>query len=134
MPTKKKPEDIISAEVEDVLALTKSLEQVEQELMTNQKFRDFLTLQKTVPQRIAEIWNRVEKDMIAHDVKSIKGSWGSITVAERPNFKADLKELPSKFIKKVADTSKISQYYTLEGKLPKGVERTTSKYLMKRIK
>ena len=72
--------------------------------------------------------------MIEHDIKSLKGDWGSLTIAERTNFKVDLDNLPTKFVKKVADTTKIATAYKLDGKLPKGVETSTTKYLTKRIK
>jgi hypothetical protein len=134
MPKDKQPKDVISDEVADVFALQKSLEDIEQELMANEQFRKFLELQKTTQDQIATVWKNIETQMIEHDVKSVKGDWGSITIAERQNFKANLDELPSKFVKKVADLSKIANSYALEGKLPKGVERTITKYLTKRIK
>lgn len=101
-------------------------------------------LQKEIEDKIAELkhaqdeinatWKQVESAMIGNDIKSIKGDWGSITIAEKNNFKADLDILPSKFIKKVADTTKIGTFFKLEGTLPKGVELSKTKYLTKRIK
>lgn len=129
-----KAEDIIQSEVSDVLALQKTVEEMEQELSKNEVFQNFLTKQKEAREQIDATWKKVESQMIEHNVKSIKGDWGSLTIAERTNYKADLDELPSKFIKKVADTTKIATYAKLENKLPKGVTTSTTKYLTKRIK
>ncbi len=102
------------------------------------------TLQADIQQKIAILkeaqkeidatWKQVKDVMIQHDIKSIKGDWGSITIAERQNFMANMEVLPSKFIKKEINSTKVAKFYALEGKLPKGVERTTTKYLTKRIK
>lgn len=121
-------------EVEEVFALQRTLEETEQALMQNEQFRRFLELSKTVPQQIQAKWDEIEEVMIAKDIKSIKGDWGSITIAERQNFRVDLEQLPNKFIKKVPDTAKIKAATALEGKPPKGVEPYTTKYLTKRIK
>jgi hypothetical protein len=129
-----KAEDIIQSEVSDVLALQKTVEEMEQELAKNEVFQNFLTKQKEARTQIDATWKKVEEQMIEHNVKSIKGEWGSITIAERTNYKADLDLLPSKFIKKVADTAKIATYAKLENKLPKGVTTSLTKYLTKRIK
>jgi hypothetical protein len=134
MPKSNKPEDIIEGEVLDVLSLEKQLQEAEMALMQVEAFVKFTQLQKDVAEQTSKVWKQVERHMIEHDVKSLKGDWGSITIAERQNFKADIELLPNKFIKKTADTSKIATYYTLEGKLPAGVERSTTKYLTKRLK
>lgn len=79
-------------------------------------------------------WKELEKAMIDHDIKSIKGDWGSVTIAERDVFSGSVDDVPRKFIKKALDTKKIKTFFTLEGKLPKGVEHRVTKYLTKRIK
>lgn len=129
-----KPEELIQSEVTDVLKLQQSIEELEQELSKNEVFQTFLKKQKEAQAQISQTWKDIEQQMIDHDVKSIKGEWGSITIAERTNYQADLDQLPSKFIKKVADTKKIATYAQLEDKLPKGVTISTTKYLTKRIK
>jgi hypothetical protein len=128
------PQQLIEGEVLTTLDLQKSLEDMQAELMQNEKFRQFLELSKTVPQQIEETWNRIESEMVEHNIKSLKGEWGSITIAERLGWQIDIDQLPNKFIKKVADTKKISDTYRLEGKAPKGCEPKTTKYLTKRIK
>lgn len=80
-------------------------------------------------------WKEIEKAMVENDIKSIKGEWGSITIAERDVFSSkDLESVPRKFIKKALDTAKVKTFYTLEDKLPKGVDHKVTKYLTKRIK
>jgi len=132
-----KPEDLIQSEVTEVLHLEKSLVDLEQELSKNEQFRTFLTKQKKAQAQISETWKNVERQMIEHDVKSIKGEWGSITIAERTNYAAeggDLSNVPSKFIKKTLDTTKVAAAAKLEGKLPRGITSSVTKYLTKRIK
>jgi hypothetical protein len=134
MPKVAEPKQIIESEVEEVFALQKDLEETEQLLMQNEQFRKFLQLQKTVPEQIDKIWKNVEEQMLAHDIKSIKGDWGSLTIAERLNWSVDLEALPPKFFKKVPDTTKLTNTFRLEGKAPKGAEPRYTKYLHKRIK
>lgn len=131
---KEDPETLVKTEVDEVFALQKTLEETQDELMKNEQFKKFLELQKTVPEQIASIWKRVEEQMLEHNIKTIKGDWGSLTIAERTNWKIDYDLLPNKFFKKVVDTTKITDTYRLEGKAPKGADLYTTKYLTKRIK
>ena len=107
---------------------------VEQTALQQAEFESKVKEMKAAEDYLKGVWKQVETAMIENDVKSIKGDWGSITIAERDNFKGDIKEVPAKFLKKVLDTSKISSSFALTGKLPKGVERTTTKYLTRRLK
>lgn len=127
------PEEDLKAEVTEALALEKSLEEREAELMQNEQFRSFLEFQKAATSQIADVWKRIEAEMIANDIKNIKGDWGYLTIAERLNWKTN-EDLPQKFYKKVVDTKKISDTYRLEGKAPKGAEPYHTKYLTKGIK
>lgn len=129
-----KPEDVVTKEVQTVLEVEQSLQAVEDDLAKNEQFRNFLEKQKVAREFISSTWKKIESTMIDNDVKSVKGEWGSITIAERTNYTVDLEQLPSKFIKKVADTTKIGTFHKLENKLPKGVTKSTTKYLTKRIK
>jgi hypothetical protein len=124
---------IIEAEVKDALATEKSLQELETELMQNEQFRKFLELSKSVPKQIEETWKKVEAQMLEHNIKSVRGDWGTITIAERLNWETT-DDLPSKFYKKVVDTKKISDTYRLEGRAPKGATPITIKYLTKRLK
>jgi hypothetical protein len=127
-------EQAISAEVSQMLALEKSLEEREAALMANEQFRDFLLFQKDTTTKIASFWKTVEAQMIEHDIKSIKGEWGTLTIAERIgwDFLDDL--LPAKFWKKVPDLKKMTDHFRLEGKPPKGATPKYTKYLTRRIK
>lgn len=128
------PEQIISGEVEEVFHLEHTLAELEEELSKNEQFRQFLDRQKAAQQQIAATWKNVESQMIQHDVKSIKGDWGSLTIAERLSWDIDSEELQPKFVKKVPDTTKISATFKLEGKAPKGCTPKYTKYLTKRLK
>lgn len=134
----KTPQEEIDEIISTESALSAELVQLEQELAEIPKFKEFIAKQaqlRDAQSKSSEIWKRIESQMIDNNIKSIKGDWGSITIAERDNFKASNLELvPRKFIKKTLDTTKISQFYKLEDKLPAGVEHTTSKYLTKRLK
>lgn len=103
-----------------------------------------VALEQQVSKKMAELkelqdslnrtWKSVEAAMIKNDIKSIKGDWGSLTIAERLNWSVDLAEVPKKFTKVVADTTKISTEFRLYGKAPKGCEPSYTKYLTKRLK
>lgn len=127
-------EAVIKDQVTDILTLERQLEATELELMKLEKFKAFIQLQKTVREKSAEVWKRIEADMIENDIKSIKGDWGSLTIAERTDFDIDYEQLQPKFYKKVPDTTKISATYKLENKPPKGTTPKIKKYLTKRFK
>lgn len=134
MPKTNKPQDAIEDEVQETLALAKTIQDAERELMQDEKFKRFLELQKTVPAQIDAAWRHIEMQMINNDVKSIKGEWGSLTIAERLSWDYDASLLPAKFFKKVVDTAKLSATFRLEGKAPKAAFPRYSKYLVRRLK
>ena len=129
----KSPENIIEEEVLDVLALERQLSEAEQELMQLDAFVKFTKLQKEVSEQSQKIWKQIETSMINNNVKSVKGDFGSITIAERLDWSTN-DELPAKFYKKIVDKKKLSDTFRLEGKAPKGAEPRYSKYLTKRLK
>jgi hypothetical protein len=124
----------IEAEVVDVLSMEQQLVQLETQLSQNNEFRKFIEFQEMVRAKSAEVFKRIEQVMIENDIKSVKGEWGSISLVERTNYKADMNEVPAKFIKKTLDTTKVAASHKLENKLPKGVTITTTKFLMKKFK
>lgn len=126
-------EDVIAGEVTEILELEQSLGDLELELSQNEQFRNFLIRQKEARQTIDNFWKKVEAQMIEHEVKSVKGDWGSLTIAERLSWETD-ETLAPKFYKKVIDTKRLSDTFRLEGKAPKGAKPSYSKYLTKRIK
>jgi hypothetical protein len=137
MANAKNSEDTAKAlegELVEMLQLQTEVAQTEAGLMENPEFRAFLSRKKEVDEQLAAFWKRVESEMIQLDIKTIKGPWGSLTIAERQNWKIDEAELPGKFFKKVVDTSRITKTYQLEGKPIKGAEPYTTKYLTKRLK
>ena len=127
-------ENIIKDEVLGVIKHQQRLDELEAELSRNKKFQQFLKLQKEIPAQIEASWKQIESHMLEANIKSVKGEWGSITIAERLGWDIDIDQLPNKFIKRVPDTKKISDTYRLEGKEPKGCTPKTTKYLTKRIK
>lgn len=115
--------------------ITKELQtQAENAVALQKQVEEQIASLKETQDKINATWKQVETVMIENDIKSIKGDFGSLTIAERTNYKADLDVLPAKFIKKVADTTKIATFAKLEGKLPKGVTTSITRFLTKRIK
>jgi hypothetical protein len=127
------PQSDIENEIRDIVAKEHELATLERQLSQNEEFRSFMELKKSVDAQSVLFWGSVEQQMIQHDIKSIKGDWGSVTIAERLGWETT-DELPSKFLKKVVDTKKLSDTYKLEGKAPKGTTPKITKYLMRRIK
>lgn len=134
MADSEQPEQVITGEIESVLALEKNVKDAEAELAGNEQFQRFINLQKQFESESERVWKTIESMMLLHDIKTIKGPWGSITIAERLGWDIDLETLQPKFIKKVADTKKISDTFRLEGSAPKGCEPKYTKYLTKRLK
>jgi hypothetical protein len=130
-----KVKEEITGTVTEILQEEMSLAELEKQLQESPQFKAFIEAQRTFQTRSALFWKTVEGQMINNEIKSIKGDWGSLTIVERTNLKAaDLSLVPSKFLKKVLDTTQVSAYEKLTGKLPKGVESTPTKYLMKKFK
>ena len=100
-----------------------------------QEIADKVAELKEVQSKIDDTWKSVEKQMIDNNIKSVKGEWGSLTIAERTNYKAeDIDLVPKKFIKKTLDTKKVSAAEQLTGELPKGITASQTKFLTKRLK
>ena len=120
--------------VEVVKTMEQDLQQLENEVQLNPMFAKYLELQKSVNEKVADTWKRVEKEMLENNIKSLKGDFGTITVAERQGWTFAEELVPAKFWKKVLDTKKITDTYRLEGKAPKGCEPYITKYIVKRLK
>ena len=127
-------EKLLVERIEDVKKTEVVLAKTEKELMDNPQFKQFLELQKSVNDKAAEMWEYVEQQMLENNIKSIKGEFGSVTIAERQGWTYDEETLPKKFFKKVIDTKKVTDTYRLEGKAPKGCAPYTTRYLTKRLK
>ena len=123
----------IESEVVEILSMEDQLQKLEARLSENSQFKKFIEFQRAVREKSAEVFKDIEDTMIENGIKSVKGEWGSITIVERTNYSGDLTQVPSRFIKKVLDTTKVSQSHKLEGKLPKGITTTTTKFLQKRF-
>lgn len=133
--------DTISKEVENTVEAGKRLEneliKLEQGLEVNPQFQAYIAKKKErdeFDRQSSEVFSKWQEVMEQKDIKSIKGDWGSITLAERQGWDIDEELLPKKFFKKVVDTKKITDTYRLEGKAPKGATSRVTKYLTKRFK
>ena len=123
-------EDEIKAEVARIVEAESELARI----ATDPAVQQFIQLQKKVENTGKVFWPLVEEQMIKAGIKSVKGPWGSVTVAEKTNFEVNMEELPKKFIIKAADKKAIGNYYKLTGSAPKGVTPSLTTYLTKRIK
>lgn len=126
-------EELIKGTVDSTLALEEQLRKTEAHLMQFEEFRKFITLQKQVKDQADKVWKSVEEQMIAHNIRQIKGDWGTLTIAERLDWNIDVDKLPARFFKKTPNTTLLSSVYRLEGKTPEGAEPVTKKYLVKRL-
>lgn len=130
---KEKPQQVIEGEVVDVLALQKQVDQIESELMQNEQFKNFINLRNSLNDQMAKVRKNVEAIMVpaykeGKVDKTIKGDWGSVTIAESNEFDIVVDDLPKGFKKIVANTTKIRDYFDLNGKTPKGAKFTGKKY------
>ena len=123
MPTKKSPKDKVEKEVEKTLAIQDELTQLQAELEQDPKFQRLVELQKTVPKQMNDAWDKVFELMEANDIKSIKGEWGSVTVAERTYYSIEeFDKVDKNLLKDTLDTKKVGAYTDLHGELPEGVK------------
>lgn len=137
MSAKEMPiEDELKLQVIQLVSEERELVELENQIMqANPRLGEFLKRQKEFATKSDLFYKSIEDQMISNSIKSIKGDWGSLTIAERTNYKApSIDDVPPRFIKKALDTSKISAEFKLKGKLPKGVESSQTLYLMKKIK
>lgn len=79
-------EQQLKQQVENILDVEKKFSAYEQQLMQDEQFKEFLRKQKEVKKQISDTWKVVEQAMLEHGIKSVKGDWGSITIAERLNW------------------------------------------------
>lgn len=143
MPAKEpSAEESIQLEIISVISKQRDLENQEHELMQDPRFANYLKAQKEFKTQSELFWEAIKNSMIASGIKSVKGEWGSITVAERTTFEVDETKLAKilnddgakKYFKEVPDVKKIGDDYKLKGKAPKGASPKVTQYLTKRIK
>lgn len=129
-----KAEEIVKAELTKFQDQEMVLDNLSKELQSNPKFQEFLQAQKSFKELETQVWKNIETAMLENNIKSIKTDTITLTIAERVSFKIDESLLPSKFFKKVPNTTLINGTFKLEGKPPKGTSPTYTHYLVKRIK
>jgi hypothetical protein len=96
-------------------------------------FANFVKLAKEVQTQLDAAWGFVEQQMLDRNVKSLKGDWGTISTAERINWKVNQNEVDPYYLKSAPDTKKLKAAFDA-GELPVGADFTTSVYITKRIK
>ena len=127
-------ENVVKAEIAKYEAEEQQLQTLVQELSTNPKFAQFLEAQKAFNELSANVWKRVEQEMIDNNITHIETDKVKLTIAQRASFDIDTDTLPAKFFKRVPDTTKINGTFKLEGKAPKGCTPKFTRYLVRRIK
>jgi hypothetical protein len=130
------------------------LSELEMVLAGDERFQNFLRLQKAVNDKSAEVKKSLEKQMIENNIKSITlDSWGKITIVERKDIKVvNVNKVPKKFLKyvvsgeeikaiedrlgrkveiesKEADLPSIKDHAKLSGKVPKGAEEKVTQFI-----
>jgi hypothetical protein len=124
--------EAIEGEVLDFQATEMGLRNLENELMENDHFRQWLELQRTVKEEGDELWKRVGDQMIKLYAdgkidKTLKFDWGTLTVRDDKILDIDESALPRRYWKKVPNTTLIRNDYDLMGSAPKGV-KVSKKY------
>jgi len=85
------------------------------------------------------IIDRLRVAMIEHvkngGDRTLKGDWGSITLAERTTYSTDdIDQVPLNLTKRVLDTGKVKAQAVLNGVLPSGISESKTQYITKRLK
>lgn len=136
--SKPNPPTKIESDLEEAaitaLQLQEQIDNLEAQMLQNDLFKAFITKQKAAKAQIQETWDTIEAEMIKYHIKNIKRDWGTLTIANRPNWEIDESKLPEFYFKRVPDTKKIGDAFKLTGKSPNGVKRNVTKYLMKKLK
>jgi hypothetical protein len=98
-----------------------------------EQFAKFVAAAKEIQGQLDAAWGYVEQSMLDGNVTQLKGEWGTVSLAERKNWKATT-VLPPRYYKQTLDTAKLNFLYKAGEQLPAGAEFTTSQYITKRIK
>jgi hypothetical protein len=97
-----------------------------------QKILTAIELKKELEQYEVEIKEALMSAMEQNDIYSIKNDRYTVTLATRNNYKAS--EIPAEFQKIVLDTTKVATHDKLYGEVPKGIEKSQTKYITWRAK
>lgn len=115
---------------------TTDLEQYANEIVSSKAFHQVIQAQQILAEAqkvVDNQWSVLRDKMEEYGVKSIKGDFGSITLAERTNLEINQDLLPENLFMTVPDTTKIRKTMALNGDV-EGVSTSTTKYLTKRLK
>lgn len=96
------------------------------------QFAEFVSQAQALANVLEEAWGIVEQQMLDRNVKQVKGDWGTLSIAERRNWKIT-GNLPPRFYKQTVDTAKLNFLQGRGEKLPKGATLTKTKYITKKL-
>lgn len=129
-----KTDTSVESQVQEVIALQTKAQEIELAIQSNHTIRELTRQKSELDGKIADFWKAIEEAMIATGTKSIKGDWGYVTLVEKIGSWTVTDKLPAKFMKKVLDSTKISNHFKLTGKAPEGATPNFTRYLRKEIK
>jgi hypothetical protein len=85
-----------------------------------------------IQQLLESFWATVNSQMQERGISKLSGDWGSLSYAERKNWKVDVNKISDYYLKPTADTKKLNAAFAAN-ELPEGADFTTTVYLMKRL-
>lgn len=122
----------------------KSLEKIEGKmnelqlvLADNPQFKQFMEFQANFKTKSAELFKKLEKQMIDAGVTKVEGDWGYLTIVNRTDYKlVDETAVPEEYkeTQVVVNMKKVKEDIELTGEIPEGVEEKHSQYLRKGVK
>lgn len=96
------------------------------------QFAEFVAQAQALSNLLEEAWGVVEQQMLDRNVKQVKGDWGTLSIAERRNWKVE-GTLPPRFYKQTVDTAKLNFLQGRGEKVPKNAKLSMTKYLTKKL-
>lgn len=125
----------IEAELADEVKILVPLQEQMNELAQKPEVVKYLEATKQFRDTEKAIRLTIQTQMENNNIKKISGDWGYMTIVERANYRAtDINDVPSKFVKKALDTTKVAAQLKLTGELPRGVETNPTRSLTIKLK
>ena len=87
-----------------------------------------VALKKQLKEYEDNIKSAMLEGMIKNNIKSIKNENYTISLVTRKNYKVE-GDIPQEFSKEILDTSKVSSYTKLYGKLPESINESEIQYI-----
>lgn len=138
MPKQAKPvsrQELVEGEIMSLANMELQYSQTKSELAaTDDRLRAFFELERKIKETSKEIEAHIIEGMVAIKKKTLEGSYGKITLVEKPGFDIDKEKLPAEYWKLQPDVAKIGSAYALMGEPPEGATPKISRYLRKTFK